>query len=124
MAIKKGKLKIDQWDISLELELSIDTDKYTEKLAHKINDFWSGAAYRLEESDGDIIKTALKLYGAAIFQEAAFNNFLDNDWVTDKFDWDKGNGVEGFESFSNAGITLFSVENLQIESDIIEVEME
>ncbi len=120
MAKNNYELKIDQWDINLELTFEVDDEKFTEKVATEINSFWSNEKQRLDECGGSVIKAALKLYATECFTLAAFNDFRDEEWVMDKFDWSKGKGVEGFPSFQEAGIVLKRIDHLHIGFDLIE----
>jgi hypothetical protein len=120
MAKNDFHLKIDQWDINLELVFEVDGEKFTEEVATEINSFWSNEKERLDECGGSVVKAALKLYAAECFSLAAFNNFKDEQWVMDQFDWSKDKGIEGFPSFQEAGIELKKIDNLQIGFDLIE----
>lgn len=67
MAIKKYKLTVD----SIEVEVCVDTDKITNQIATSINEFFSGAKYRLFRADDDPIKAALLLAFPIIFKALA-----------------------------------------------------
>lgn len=112
-------MKLDQWDIQCEVVINLDEEKFTKQLATEINDFWSGSESRLDDNDGNVIHAALKLYAAEFFQQLAFNNFKSAEWLTDRFNWEKGNGIEGFDSLRTAGITIMSAESWFIESEHI-----
>lgn len=113
-------LKLDQWDIQSELTFVVDRNKFTDKLAQEINEFWGGAKGR-ELSSGSHFKAALKLYAMECFRLVAFNNFKDEGWVTEQFDWSKNKGVEGFDSFEDAGLTLKNIDNWHIEFEHVEL---
>lgn len=121
MAIRKVKISLDQWDIQSELVFEVNDDVFTEKLAAEINNFWSGDEDRLEKSGASVIDAALKLYAAECFQLVAFNNFYDEEYVTKKFDWSLGEGVEGFPSFSDAGIKLIEIGNWGVDFDFVKI---
>lgn len=121
MAIRKVKILLDQWDIQSELIFKVNDDVFTEKLAAEINNFWSGDEDRLEQSGASVIDAALKLYAAECFQLVAFNNFYDEEYVTKKFDWSRGEGVEGFPSFSDAGIKLIEIGNWGVDFDFVKI---
>lgn len=121
MAIRNVKIMLDQWDIQSELIFEVDDEKLTEQLAAEINNFWSGDIDRLDNSEGSVIDAALKLYAVECFQLVAFNNFYDEEYVTRKFDWSRGEGVEGFPSFSDAGIKLIEIGNWGIDFDFVKI---
>lgn len=122
--MEKITLKLDQWDIQSELTFLVDKEKFTEKLAKEINEFWGGSKSR-ESSAGSHFNAALKLYAQECFQLIAFNNFKDEEFVTEQFNWKakKGErGVEGFPSFEDAGLTLQNIENWHVEFDHVSIQ--
>ncbi|MBO2698134.1 DUF2528 family protein [Shewanella algae] len=121
MGIRIVKFNLDQWDISSELTLEVDEDKFTHELAEEINNFWSDDDYRINQCDGSVIDAALRLYAVECFTLIAFNNFKDEDYVMAQFDWSKGRGIEGFHSFQDAGLVLKDIENWHIEFEHVQL---
>ena len=115
-------LSVDEFNIMLEAKLAIDRSKFTDKLAEEINTFWSGHRDRFA-NHGSHFNAALRLYGQQFFQMIAFNNFKNESWLRDQFDWEKGNGVEGFPSLEEAGITLLDIDSWFIEDTMIQLEI-
>ena len=116
------KLKFTHNDIEvLQMTIQIDDQKFN-KQAKNINEFFVEADYRVD-IHGTHEKAALKMFVAECFQLVAFNNFLNDSYVTDKFDWDK-DGVEGFPSLPDMGIEILSLESWHIDAEeIIETEV-
>jgi hypothetical protein len=115
MATKEVTLKLDQWDIQSELVFVVDDEKFTETLATEINSFWSGEKDRIDRCGGSVIKAALRLYARECFDMVACKSFVTESYVTNKFDWNEGYGVEGFPSFAEAGLTLKRIDSFGIE---------
>ncbi|GLP98666.1 hypothetical protein GCM10007891_05200 [Methylophaga thalassica] len=114
-------IKLDESRLELKAVFNIDRDKFTDKLAEEINHFWGGAEFR-EDSAGSHFNAALKLIGSKCFEEIAFNNFKSKSWLVDQFDWSKGNGVEGFPSFQEAGLELVEIDTWFIDDDLLDIE--
>jgi hypothetical protein len=65
--IKRYKVK-DTWK-DYEVTLEVDLDRLTTERAGLINSFWTGADDRLDEEDGDIVRTIVRLAGQEIICE-------------------------------------------------------
>lgn len=61
MAIRRCLIRhADDNEVLLEVDLSV----FTPELATEINNFWGGAESRLFAQDGDVVQTAIRLFGA------------------------------------------------------------
>lgn len=116
----KIKFEVDEWDIQLGIEFSVDREKFTEELAKSVNEFWGNSKERFEK-DGSHLMAALRLYAAECFRLSAFNNFKDEDWVMNQFKYDADEDTEGFYSFEECGLKLLHVDNFHFESNLIKV---
>lgn len=118
------KFKWDQWDILINIGFQVvDESKFTEEMVEETLGFW-GKNYRdtiVSKAGGDVRRAFLMMVSAACVEKAAFNNFLDEEYVMYQFDWSKDQGVEGFPSFDEAGIKLVVIDNLHVEASQIEV---
>ncbi len=120
--MRKIKIESGAWQMDLEMTISIvDEDKF-KKESKGVNDFWSDSEYRLDKH-GSIEKAALSLFSTECFQQMAFNNFKDKEWLTEQFDWSKDKGIEGYPSLEHFGIKIDSIEPWFIDSDDIEIEI-
>ena len=61
------------WHDEAEVTLQVDHDVLTPELATEINQFWSGADRRLAEENGDVVRTVIRMFGAA-----AIRHFMDD----------------------------------------------
>jgi hypothetical protein len=121
MAKRDVKIKPEQWDIQSELIFEVDDEKFTETLADEIHSFLGGSESRVEDSGGSVIDAALRLYACECFRLVAFNNFMDEYYVTEKFNLSSGHGVEGFSSFEEARLKRKEIEYWHIEFDHVEI---
>jgi hypothetical protein len=48
-----------------EVVLAVDMAVLTPELATEINNFWGNSSNRLDEQDGDVVLTAVRLFGSA-----------------------------------------------------------
>lgn len=119
----KCRLKIEQGEIQVEAVLKIDRTKFTDQLAEEINKFQTGSNDRLD-LHGSHFNAALKLYAEEIFNMSSGDFFISEDYITRRFDWSNGNGIEGFESFENAGIQLIRIDAFHVDCDMIELDIE
>ncbi|MFN3437832.1 MAG: DUF2528 family protein [Acidovorax sp.] len=62
--VKTYRVSAD-WFSDAEITLQVDHDVLTPELATLINDFWSDAADRLQQADGDVVRAVIRLFGAA-----------------------------------------------------------
>ncbi|AXF86412.1 hypothetical protein DTO96_102166 [Ephemeroptericola cinctiostellae] len=65
MGIKTYTLRLaGLFDVTFEVNHEVMTDERF----HEVNNFWSNSDGRLEENNGDICKTVLKLYARTFFE--------------------------------------------------------
>ncbi|EPV8688061.1 DUF2528 family protein [Pseudomonas aeruginosa] len=65
--IKRFKVK-DAWK-DFEVVLEVDLDRLTTERAQQINSFWTSAEDRLDEEDGDVVRTVIRLAGLEVMCE-------------------------------------------------------
>ncbi|MCL8302158.1 DUF2528 family protein [Pseudomonas mosselii] len=65
--IKRFKVK-DTWK-DYEVTLEVDLDRLTTERAEMINSFWTGADDRLDEQNGDLVKTVIRMAGHEVMCE-------------------------------------------------------
>lgn len=65
--LKRYKVK-DSWK-DYEVTLEVNLDRLTTERAELINSFWTSAEDRLDEEDGDIIRTVIRLAGLEVICE-------------------------------------------------------
>lgn len=65
--IKRFKVK-DTWK-DFEVVLEVDLDRLTAERAQQINSFWTSAEDRLDEEDGDVVRTVIRLAGHEVMCE-------------------------------------------------------
>ena len=61
------------WFSDAEVTLQVNLDVLTPALAAEINQFWSSAEDRLQDEDGDVVRTVVRMFGAA-----AIRHFMDD----------------------------------------------
>ena len=61
------------WYGDAEVLLQVDHDVLTPELATEINQFWTGADGRLAAEDDDVVRTVIRMFGAA-----AIRCFMDD----------------------------------------------
>lgn len=117
---KKLKLSTGAWQCDLEMTITIiDQDKFNKEF-EQVNKFWGGDDDRAEKH-GNHAKAGLALFAQECFQQMAFNNFKDEQWLTDQFDWSKQKGIEGYPSISDLGIEINDIDPWFIDSDNISI---
>lgn len=65
--VKTYRVSAD-WFSDAEITLQVDHDVLTQDLATEINQFWSSAADRLDQEDGDVVHAVIRLFGSAAIQ--------------------------------------------------------
>lgn len=102
------------WFLDASVTLRVDLDKLTPKLAIDINAFWSGAEDRLEGEDQDVVRTVVRMFGAAAIDffmkdgGASFGATSDiSRWATEKVLKDL---YEGWPDFDHLGIVIVAAE--------------
>ena len=116
---RKIKVESGAWQLDLEMTISIVDEEKFKKEAESVNKFWGGHECRIDKH-GSVEKAALALFTTECFQQMAFNNFKDKEWLAEQFDWSIDKGIEGYPSLENFGIEIDSIEPWFIESDDIE----
>ena len=89
--IKKYIIDYD-WKASIEIE--IDHDVMTEEKLHQINNFWSDSEYRLDKHGSVLNAVLIMLAQHALL--IAISSDLNAYGVVCEFDWNDGNGQEGW----------------------------
>lgn len=112
--IKKYKVEHESY---AEITVEIDHSIMTEEELHKLNDFWSCAADRLMDEDGNILNVVLKLLAGMVLQ-VQFEGALNLQGVILAFDYDYkyGNGgIEGYPKLDgSSGIRLLDVTGFEL----------
>lgn len=103
--IKRYKVTSDDHEVVLQ----VDTSVLTPEMAGHINTFLGGHALRLADQKGNVVETAVRLFGArAIFHALAdggadFSSGDDGWWLTKHV---LEQEVEGWPDFENLGIVI------------------
>jgi hypothetical protein len=105
------KYIISEWNESKAV-FAVDHNKADNELFHQMNNFWSGAKYRLDESNGDVVLAVLKMVAKYCFSYQAYHS-LNNYGMMSHFGSgeDKSSGVEGYPRLDGSyGILLMRVD--------------
>jgi len=114
-------IKCDMLDIKMVVKV-LDKEKF-EAAMTDTNKFWGGDDYRAMCYGGHVL-AGLKMFAQECFQQIAFNNFLDPEWLKCQFDWSqKFKGIEGFSDFDSAGLEVTEIESWFICTDEIEINL-
>ncbi|EMR7184339.1 TPA: DUF2528 family protein [Escherichia coli] len=104
--IKKYIIDYD-WKASIEIE--IDHDVMTEEKLHQINNFWSDSEYRLNKHGSVLNAVLIMLAQHALL--IAISSDLNAYGVVCEFDWNDGNGQEGWPSMDGSeGIRITDID--------------
>ena len=107
-----------------EAIFAVDLNVFTQEKAHEINKFWSDDDSRLDDADGDAVVAVLKLLTSVCFSLKIAHS-LNDYGVTNQFDWDDGNGVEGWPKMDGSyGITIISIDEITFDADDISIKNE
>ncbi|HED1545434.1 DUF2528 family protein [Citrobacter sp. S39] len=113
--------KID-YDLKASVTIEIDHDIVSEADFHEINNFWMNADWRVEQNGG-VINAVLKM----LAREIMYIQFPDGytiDGLIKQFDWDSGNGQEGWPPMDGShGIKIIDTEDLELENDDMSIEI-
>lgn len=106
-----------------ECKVAIDESKASEKFLHEINNFWGNSKSRLREAKGDVAKAVATMLIKQCFS-LQYQNYGLNSWgVMQCFDWDEGEGQEGWPKMDGSyGIAIIRCEEPEIELDFFSVE--
>lgn len=118
--MRKIKLESGTWQMDLEMTITVIDEEKFKKECIEINKFWSSAESRAEHH-GSHEKAGLAYFAAECFQQMAFNNFKNKEWLTDQFDWSKDKGIEGYPDMDSLGIKIDYIQSWFIDSDDIEI---
>lgn len=109
--IKRYEIDYD-WKASVTVD--IDHDIVTEASLHELNNFWSDAERIIKRHDG-VLNVVLKRLAREII-DIQFTYGYTISGLIDKFDWDKGNGREGWPPMDGSqGIKIIDTEDLEID---------
>ncbi|MCG5088086.1 DUF2528 family protein, partial [Escherichia coli] len=104
--IKKYIIDYD-WKASIEIE--IDHDVMTEEKLHQINNFWSDSEYRLSKHGSVLNAVLIMLAQHALL--IAISSDLNAYGVVCEFDWNDGNGQEGWPPMDGSeGIRITDID--------------
>lgn len=105
-----------------ECKVAIDDSKCTDEMLHEINNFWSDNQWRLSQAEGDVGKAVAKMLIKQCFSLQYVNYGLNSWGIMRCFDWDKGEGQEGWPKMDGSqGIAIISCEVPEIELDFFTV---
>ncbi|HEI8439268.1 TPA: DUF2528 family protein [Morganella morganii] len=107
-----------QCDLGITFRV-IDEDKFKSE-CEQINKFFLDDKYR-KNKFGSHAKAGFALFCAECFQQMAFNNFKDECWLTAQFNYDKGEGIEGFPSLEDMGAEILHAESWFIDANEIDI---
>lgn len=126
MNIKLFKVTWDNFDVDLCLTVKVDLDIVSDEDLFQINNFFSESYERLQDSDGNILHTVLKMLACQCFLLAVQHDYNVRGIVS-LFDWDNkfGGGQEGWPKMDgSAGIELIACDILRFEdSDMAVLEI-
>lgn len=108
--MRQIKISSGAWQKDLEMVVTvIDEDKFKTQ-CEQVNKFYCDAEYRAKKY-GSHEKAGFSMFCAECFQQMAFNNFKDEEWLTEQFDWSKDKGIEGHPSLDDMGIRIDEIES-------------
>lgn len=114
------KISSGSWQFDLEMVVSVVDEVKFKAECEAINQFFISAEYR-KSKFGSHEKAGFAMFCAECFQQMAFNNFKDEEWLTEQFDWSKDKGIEGFPKLDDMGIRIDEIESWFIDPDEIEI---
>lgn len=122
--LKTYRVKAD-WFGDAEVTLRVDHDVLTPALATEINNFWSGAAERLSDEDGNVVRAVIRDFGATAIRYMMDNGGASfapvmNDWYwTKEVIRDQG---EGWPEWEALGILIVGAEVSSVGYDDVTLE--
>ncbi|HFO6377389.1 TPA: DUF2528 family protein, partial [Escherichia coli] len=91
------------------IEIEIDHDVMTEEKLHQINNFWSDSEYRLNKHGSVLNAVLIMLAQHALL--IAISSDLNAYGVVCEFDWNDGNGQEGWPPMDGSeGIRITDID--------------
>lgn len=113
--------KID-YDLKASVTIEIDHDIVTETGLHELNGFWTNANWRVKR-DGGVLNAVLKMLAREIIY-MQFTAGYTIDYLIEQFDWDSGNGQEGWPPMDGShGIKIIDTEDLELEYDDMSIDV-
>jgi hypothetical protein len=114
------KKYIVDYDWKGEICVEVDHDILTDEKLAEINNFWSGAEYRISKQ-GSVLNAVL-----VMLAQHALLLQVSNDWntrgVVSEFSWEEGNGQEGWPPMDGSeGIKITHSEISLFDSDDISI---
>lgn len=96
------------YDLKASVTIEINHDIVSEADLHELNNFWINANWRVKR-DGGVLNAVLKIQ---------FTAGYTIDGLIKQFDWDSGNGQEGWPPMDGShGIKIIDTEDLELDAD-------
>lgn len=118
--VRQIKVSTGAWQCDLEMVVTVIDEVKFKAECEQINKFFSDSTYR-KNKYGSHEKAGFALFCAECFQQMAFNNFKDDEWLTEQFDWSNNHGIEGYPKLDDMGIKIDEIESWFIDCDEIEM---
>ena len=114
---------------SSEVQLSVNHEILTPELAAEINDFWNENDWRMQQEDGDVVRTVIRLFGAkAIFYLLGIGGADISPTSAEEREWWTNSileaQVEGWPTYAELGIQLVSASVVSVGFDDVDLEAE
>ncbi len=116
---RKIKLGTGAWQLDLEMTITVVNEEKFKKEFETINNFWGGSKSRTEKY-GSAVNAGLAMFAQECFQQMAFNNMKDKEWLSSQFNW-SNEGIEGYPGLDDLGIRIDDIEPWFIDSDDIDI---
>ncbi|WP_248769631.1 DUF2528 family protein [Pseudomonas sp. MWU12-2345] len=124
--LKRYKIS-DSWKDDISVTLEVDHDKLTQERAEMFLRFWTGAADRIEEEDGNAVRAAIRSFGVdAIYHMlgdlgASFNGGHTATHWSHKIRDNEGFGGEDGTPHGWIGIRIIAAEAQSPSYDEVEI---
>ena len=110
------------YDFKASVTIEIDHDIITEDCLHELNNFWTNAKWRVKKHDG-VLYAVLKMLAREIIY-IQFTAGYTIDGLIKQFDWDSGNGQEGWPPMDGShGIKIIDTDDLEIDCDDMSIKI-
>ena len=97
-----------------EVVLDIDQNVCTDELLHEINSFWSGADYRLNQADDNVLHAVLKMLCTRLLVDSIRELNAVHTWRT--------GAPEGWPNLDGSmGITLISLDDWEFDEEEVTI---
>lgn len=104
------------YDLKASVTIEINHDIVSEADLHELNNFWTNANWRVKR-DGGVLNAVLKMLAREIMY-IQFTAGYTIDGLIKQFDWDSGNGQEGWPPMDGShGIKIIDTEDLELDTD-------